>query len=50
MEEMNIFKIFCKTQEALIPLHIPTELQLYNGFQNNTFKWPEPRCYGGLTS
>lgn len=29
MEKMNIFKILCKIQEALIPLHIPTELQLY---------------------
>lgn len=34
MENMNIFKFLYKTREALIPLHILTELQLYNSFQN----------------
>lgn len=34
MENMNIFKFLYKTGEALIPLHILTELQLYNSFQN----------------
>ena len=34
MECMNSFKFLYKTQEALIRLHILTELQLYDSFQN----------------
>lgn len=34
MEWMNTFKSLYKTQEVLIWLHIPTELQLYNSFEN----------------
>ena len=31
---MNTFKSWHKTQEVLIRLHILTELQLYNSFEN----------------
>lgn len=34
MEHMNILKFLFKTRDALIALHIPTELQLSNSFQN----------------
>ena len=34
MEWMNTFKSWHKTQEVLIRLHILTELQLYNSFEN----------------